>query len=126
MKKKLLCCAMLGAMSMAQSAMAQDFDDRWYISGTVGVLNTDNDRNTGNGALFGIGVGKMVSPNVSVDIDLDRTNTTRDPLPHLGWAVTISSRKAVTGGPTLLQVSVRNETTMTILLLLTTAIPICL
>ena len=88
MKKKLLCCAMLGAMSMAQSAMAQDFDDRWYISGTVGILGTDNDRNTSNDGLFGIGVGKMVSPNVSVDIDLDRTNTTRDPLPNLGWDLT--------------------------------------
>ncbi len=88
MKKKLLCCALLGAMSMAQSAMAQDFDDRWYISGTVGVLGTDNDRNTSNDVLFGIGVGKMVSPNVSVDVDLDRTNTTIDPLPNRGWDLT--------------------------------------
>ena len=91
MKKKLLCCAMLGAMSMAQSAMAQDFDDRWYISGTVGILGTDNDRNTSNDALFGIGVGKMVSSNVSVDIDLDRTNTTRDlspTTPATDWDLT--------------------------------------
>ena len=32
MKKKLLCCALLGAMATATSAMAQDFDDRWYVS----------------------------------------------------------------------------------------------
>lgn len=88
MKKKLLCCALLGAMSMAQSAMAQDFDDRWYISGTVGGLNTDNDRATGNAVLYGIGVGKMVSPNVSVDVDLDRANTNTSILPDADWDLT--------------------------------------
>ena len=91
MKKKLLCCAMLGAMSMAHSAMAQDFDDRWYISGTVGVLGTDNDRHSSNAGLFGIGVGKMVSPNVSIDIDLDSANTDVDPsflLPSANWDLT--------------------------------------
>jgi len=30
MKKNLLCCALLGAMAMANTAMAQEFDDRWY------------------------------------------------------------------------------------------------
>lgn len=91
MKKKLLCCALLGAMSMAQSAMAQDFDDRWYISGTVGILGTDNDRLTSNDAIFGVGVGKMVSSNVSVDVELDRTDLNRDNsplLPAQGWDLT--------------------------------------
>ncbi len=88
MKKKLLCCALLGAMSLAQSAMAQDFDDRWYISGTAGVLGTDNERETSNGGLFGIGVGKMVSPNVSVDIDLDHTSTNTNILPETDWDLT--------------------------------------
>ncbi len=91
MKKKILFCAMLGAMSMAHSAMAQDFDDRWYISGTVGILGTDNDRNTSNDAIFGIGVGKMVSQNVSVDVELDRANLTRDLSPKTaatGWDLT--------------------------------------
>ena len=90
MKKKLLCCALLGAMSMAQSAMAQDFDDRWYISGTVGILGTDNDRLTSNDAIFGIGVGKMVSSNMSVDVELDRTNNRDNSplLPTQGWDLT--------------------------------------
>ncbi len=88
MKKKILFCAMLGAMSMAHSAMAQDFDDRWYISATAGVVNTDDTRNTSNGGIYGIGVGKMVSPNVSVDVDLDRTNTDIDPLPNASWDLT--------------------------------------
>lgn len=91
MKKKLLCCALLGAMSLAQSAMAQDFDDRWYISGTIGVLGTDNERGSSNAAMYGVGVGKMVTRNVSVDVDLDRANTDVDPsfiTPSTDWDLT--------------------------------------
>ncbi|MEO8002130.1 MAG: OmpA family protein [Arenimonas sp.] len=100
MKKKLLCCALLGAMSMAQSAMAQDFDDRWYISGTIGILGTDTDRadaltgSASNAALYGFGVGKMVSSNVSVDVDLNRATSTLDNLPDIDWQLT---SLAVTG-----------------------------
>lgn len=88
MKKKLLCCALLGAMSMAHSAMAQDFDDRWYISGTAGVLGTDDSRGTSNAGIYGVGVGKMVTSNVSIDVDLDRANTDIDPLPNQTWDLT--------------------------------------
>jgi len=93
MKKKLLCCAMLGAMSMAQSAMAQDFDDRWYISGTVGVLGTDDDRagltgEAANAGLYGIGVGKMVTSNVSVDVELDRASSSINTSPDVDWDLT--------------------------------------
>ena len=72
MKKKLLSCALLGAMSLAQSAMAQDYDDRWYVSGTAGILGTDNDRGTGNAPTFGIGFGKFIRDNISLDVELDR------------------------------------------------------
>lgn len=99
MKKKLLCCALLGAMSMAQSAMAQDFDDRWYLTGTAGILGTDSERDvvTGqinNEGLFGFGVGKMVSPNVSVDVELERSSPSVDILPDVDWQLT---SLAVTG-----------------------------
>ncbi len=99
MKKKLLCCALLGAMSMAQSAMAQDFDDRWYISGTVGILGTDTERSalTGdasNAPLFGFGVGKMVTSHVSIDVDVDRATSQLDNIPDIDWELT---SLAVTG-----------------------------
>src|SRR4249919_2648989 len=99
MKKKLLCCALLGAMSMAQSAMAQDFDDRWYITGTIGILGTDTDRNvlTGeasNAPLFGIGVGKMVSPHVSIDVELESAKSQLSNIPDIDWQLT---SLAVTG-----------------------------
>ena len=53
MKKKLLCCALLGAMATATSAMAQDFDDRWYVSGGIGYNFQDDDRGTEDTA-FGL------------------------------------------------------------------------
>jgi OOP family OmpA-OmpF porin len=93
MKKKLLCCALLGAMSMAHSAMAQDFDDRWYISGTAGILGTDDDRalltgEASNAGMYGVGVGKMVSSHVSVDIELDRASSSLNTLPDVDWDLT--------------------------------------
>ncbi len=99
MKKKLLCCALLGAMSMAQSAMAQDFDDRWYITGTIGILGTDSERaaltgEASNAPIFGFGVGKMVSSNVSVDVELDRATVRLSNLPDIDWELT---SLAVTG-----------------------------
>lgn len=88
MKKKLLCCALLGAMSLAQSAMAQDFDDRWYITATGGALVADNERNTSDTALYGIGVGKMITSNVSVDIELDHAKTNTNLFPETDWDLT--------------------------------------
>src|SRR5690606_18439847 len=35
MKKNLLGCALLGVLGVAHAAVAQEFDDRWYVSGTV-------------------------------------------------------------------------------------------
>lgn len=82
MKKKLLCCALLGAMSMAQSVMAQDFDDRWYISGTAGIFFPDDLRlDAKNEAMYGVGVGKMVTPNVSIDVEFDHSHPKYSILP---------------------------------------------
>ena len=36
MKKTLLGLALLAGLGVAQSALAQDYDDRWYLSGSVG------------------------------------------------------------------------------------------
>lgn len=69
MKKKLLCCALLGAMSMAQSVMAQDFDDRWYLGAGAGVQFYDQDRNASDD-LYGTAVfGKFITKNVSLDLE---------------------------------------------------------
>ncbi|MCX7557276.1 OmpA family protein [Xanthomonadaceae bacterium JHOS43] len=74
MKKNLLGCALLGVLGVAHAAVAQEFDDRWYVSGTIGFSHNDGDRNVGNSPVYGLGVGKFFSPNFSLDLDLNTTN----------------------------------------------------
>ena len=74
MKKNILCCALLAAAAMAQSATAQDFDDRWYLTGGVGMNFQDSDRNTDDVPFATLGFGKMVTPNWSIDGELNYQN----------------------------------------------------
>ncbi|MBJ6979680.1 MULTISPECIES: OmpA family protein [unclassified Luteimonas] len=87
MNKKLLCAAMLLAgLGAAHSAAAQEFDDRWYVTGSVGFNIQDNDRGT-NDAPFGtLGIGKFVSPNWSVDAELNYQNPNWDANQDLNWS----------------------------------------
>lgn len=71
MKQTLLGCALVGALGLAQVATAQDFDDRWYVTGSIGHQKADNSRNASNEPTFGIGFGKFFSPNFSLDLDLN-------------------------------------------------------
>ena len=70
MKKRLLSCALLGALGMAQSAMAQDFDDRWYVTGGAGVGFFDRDRHVSDELYGTLGFGKFVTRNISIDAEL--------------------------------------------------------
>ena len=71
MKKSVLCLAVFGAMGVAQMAMAQDFDDRWYLSGSVGANVQAFKRDT-SGSPFGmIGVGKFFAPRWSFDLEFN-------------------------------------------------------
>src|SRR5690606_32255223 len=67
MNKKLLCVAMLAGLSWAQAASAQEFDDRWYLTGAVGMNVQDKDRNTDDSGFLSLGLGKFISPNWSLD-----------------------------------------------------------
>ncbi len=74
MKIRLLSTALLAGLAVAQAASAQEFDDRWYLTGSAGFNLQDNDRGT-NDAPFGtLGLGKFVSPNWSVDGELNYQN----------------------------------------------------
>ncbi|MEO6154323.1 MAG: OmpA family protein [Thermomonas sp.] len=86
MNKKLLCAALLGSLGLAQAASAQEFDDRWYVSGSTGVNFQDNDRGTDD-ALFGtIGFGKFLTPNFSLDTELNYQNPNKKFNPDLLWS----------------------------------------
>ena len=59
MNKKLLCCALVGALGFAQAVAAQEYDDRWYVSGDLGVALFDGERGLQDSAIYKIGVGKF-------------------------------------------------------------------
>jgi OmpA-OmpF porin, OOP family len=74
MKKKLLCCALLAGVGMAQSAMAQSYDDRYYLTAGAGIGFFDEDRDAADDVYGQIGFGRFFSPNISVDLELWHSN----------------------------------------------------
>src|SRR5699024_9175545 len=74
------------SMSTQDSSVASDqsvwpngYDDRWYIAPTVGGYYNDTDRNTNSRQVYyGLGVGRFISPNASIDFFIDRTSRDRD------------------------------------------------
>jgi OmpA-OmpF porin, OOP family len=58
---------------------AAGFDDRWYVAPTVGGYYNDKDRNTRSRQFYyGLGVGKFISSNLSIDLFIDRTKRKGD------------------------------------------------
>jgi len=74
MNKKLLCAALLTGLGVASAASAQTFDDRWYVSGSVGVNVQDNDRGTEDSPFATLGFGKFLTPNWSLEGELNYQN----------------------------------------------------
>ncbi|MFD0737674.1 outer membrane beta-barrel protein, partial [Lysobacter koreensis] len=86
MNKKLLCAALLGGLSVAGAVNAQDFDDRWYLTGSAGMNIQDNDRGTRNAPFVAIGLGKFINPNWSIDGELNYQNPHQDLNQDLNWS----------------------------------------
>src|SRR3546814_15391587 len=74
MNKKLLCAALLAGLGVAGAASAQTYDDRWYVSGSVGVNVQDNDRGTTDSPFATLGFGRFLTPNWSLDAELNYQN----------------------------------------------------
>ncbi len=74
MNKKLLCAALLAGLGVAGAASAQTFDDRWYVSGSVGINVQDNDRGTTDTPFATLGFGRFLTPNWSLDTELNYQN----------------------------------------------------
>ena len=73
-KTKLLTLALLGSLGLTQAASAQEFDDRWYLTGLVGFNLQDEDRRTDDAYALGLGLGKFISPSWSVDGEINYQN----------------------------------------------------
>jgi OOP family OmpA-OmpF porin len=60
--------------SDSASMSSPSYDGRWYIAPTIGGYYNDSDRNTNSRQVYyGLGVGKFISSNVSIDAFVDRT-----------------------------------------------------
>ncbi|WP_462116756.1 outer membrane beta-barrel protein, partial [Lysobacter xanthus] len=86
MKIRMLSTALLAGLAFAQAAQAQNFDDRWYLSGDVGINVQDNDRGTNNAPFGAIGLGKMISPNWSLEGQLNYQNPRFTKNQDLWWS----------------------------------------
>ena len=86
MNKKLLCAALLGSLGLAQAASAQEFDDRWYISGSTGFNFQDNSRGTDDAPFVTLGFGKFLSPRFSLETELNYQNPHKKVNEDLWWS----------------------------------------
>ena len=74
MKIRLLSAALVAGMAATSVASAQEFDDRWYLSGGVGYNLQDEDRRTDDAYALSLGLGKFISPTWSVEGELNYQN----------------------------------------------------
>ena len=87
MNKKILTAALLGGLAFAQAASAQSsFDDRWYLTGSAGFNFQDSDRLTNDAPFVTLGLGKFISPNWSLDGELNYQNPNFDDNQDLNWS----------------------------------------
>lgn len=94
MKKNILCCALLAAAAMAQSAVAQDFDDRWYVTAGVGQNIQDSDRATRDSTYGTLGFGRFLTQNWSLEGELNYVNPrfSGSPLRFTQYGATVDTR----------------------------------
>jgi len=74
MQKNLLCCALLAGVGFVGAANAQDFDDRWYVGASAGIVEFDDTRGLKDNAQIGFNFGKFFTPNWSLDAEVGYTN----------------------------------------------------
>ncbi len=75
MFRKQLYAAIVLGIGATGAVQAQDYDDRYYFAPYLGYYNNDSGRLTSSGSVLGgIGIGRYVAPNTSVDVFLDRTS----------------------------------------------------
>ena len=86
MKTRLLSTALLAGLAFASAANAQEFDDRWYLTGSTGFNLQDSARGTRNAPFVALGVGKFISPEWSLDGELNYQNPKMDSNQNLNWS----------------------------------------
>lgn len=71
-RNRLMASIALGLFAAAGAAQAAD---GWYVAPAVGYYNSDEDRLTEEGSVFGaLGIGKYFGNNAALEFSIDRTN----------------------------------------------------
>lgn len=80
MNRNSLCALIaLGLLAPSAGALAQDYDDRWYFAPYLGGNYNDDDRLSESSSLIlGLGVGRYIAPNTSIDLFVDRVQREAD------------------------------------------------
>ncbi|MBU8975293.1 MULTISPECIES: OmpA family protein [unclassified Lysobacter] len=86
MKIRLLGMAVMAGLSFAHAASAQEFDDRWYLTGSAGMNIQDSHRETRNAPFGTLGVGKFLNENWSLDGELNYQNPNFEDNQDLNWS----------------------------------------
>ena len=86
MKIRVLSTALLAGLAFSQVASAQEFDDRWYVTGSAGMNVQDSERDTRNAPFLGLGVGKFISPEWSLDAELNYQKPVKEANQDLNWS----------------------------------------
>ncbi len=76
------------ASGVAFQAVAQDYDDRFYLSPYVGAVVTDSKRDVENAGILGLGFGKFITPRVSLELDVNRYDADLELASGGSWEVT--------------------------------------
>ena len=73
------------ADTSSTSMATSSYDGRWYIAPTVGAYVNDHKRDTNSRQFYyGLGFGRFINPNMSVDAFIDRTKRQMDNGPAAG------------------------------------------
>jgi OmpA-OmpF porin, OOP family len=67
-RNRLAAMVVLGLMTSGAAVASDDFDDRWYVSGTLGNVWADNDRGIRDHALYAVGLGKYINADWSLEL----------------------------------------------------------
>ena len=71
--------ALAGSFSMSAAAQ-YDYDDRWYVSAFGGLAAMDSDRfDVDDAGIFGVGIGKFLSDDFSLELEFDRIDSDLTP-----------------------------------------------
>jgi OmpA-OmpF porin, OOP family len=79
--------AALAVTLYAVPALAQDYDSRFYVAPYVGAVINDSKRDAENAGLLGLSFGRFISPNISVEADVNRFDADLERAPG-SWQVT--------------------------------------